>query len=57
MQYPPWVLTECVVIVRGHDDRAILLHKVVEQLENAMRRFGIEVARGFVRDDQRRFIQ
>ena len=57
MQYPPRVLTERVVIVRGHDDRAILLDKVVEQLENAVCRFGIEVARGFVRDDQWRLVQ
>lgn len=57
MQYPSGELAERVVIVRGHDDRAVLLDKVMEQLEDAVGRFGVQVTGGFVRDDQWRLVQ
>ena len=48
MQNASGIRLERMVVVRGHDDGAVFLYKVVQQLQDAVGSLGIEVPCRFV---------
>ena len=57
MQHSSGIRLERMVVVRGHDDGAVFLNKIVQKLQDAVGGLGIEVPRRFVGDEQGRLVQ